>query len=63
VNKRYVGKFSDMSFPHKKTGTMVYRHYIVVPHEVLEDKKCKLRMNEEVIITVTEEGKIVVEPL
>jgi len=52
-----------MSFPHKKTGTMVYRHYIVVPHEVLEDERCKLRMNEDVIITVTEEGKIVVEPL
>lgn len=65
--KRGVGKLIDISFKHKKTGTLCPRYYLIIPQEVVKDEKFPLEFSGKgekgkVLITI-EDGKLIAEPM
>jgi len=65
--KRGIAKLRDMSFPHRKTGTLCARYYLMLPAEVVNDENfplqfSKLKEKGKVLVSI-ENGKLVAEPL
>lgn len=65
---RGLGKLIDISFKHKKTGTLCPRYYLIIPVEVVKDEKFPLEFSDKgkkgkVLITITEDGKLIAEPM
>lgn len=61
---RFIGRLIDTSFDRK--GKHYPRFYILIPEEAIKDPRFKLQMSQPrnykpLLITLSEDGKVVVE--